>query len=145
MKGAEHIQERCLGQDWLCAGTRDKVHPHGLNMALRISAALDAAWQIAADTAMHGDSPYIEPIHLLYGLFQLAKGPSRSSGRTPAQFDEIRTESSQLAEIFDGLSPDFSALEHSANYQSQSKKMSRSAESTRLFEKATLVAERTGD
>jgi len=114
-------------------------------MALRISAALDAAWQTAADTAMHGDSAYIEPIHLLYGLFQLAKGPSRSSGRTPAQFDEIRTESSQLAEIFDGLSPDFSALEHSANYQSQSKKMSRSAESKRLFEKATLVAERTGD
>src|SRR6185369_3057522 len=28
MKGAEHIQERCLGQDWRCASTRDKVHPY---------------------------------------------------------------------------------------------------------------------
>jgi adenylate cyclase len=114
-------------------------------MALQISAALDAAWQIAADTAMHCGSAYIEPIHLIYGLFQLAKSPGRSSVGAPTRREEIREESSQLAEIFEGLSPDFISLEHQAEGPSERRTMSRSAELKRVFEKAAEKAERKGD
>lgn len=109
---------------------------------LRISAALDLAWQIGADTAMRGGSEFIEPAHLLYGLYQLEKPINGSAGRTPAQLDEINQEACRLAEMWRGLTPDFGLLESNSAPARQKGTMSRSPRLKKMFELANSAAQR---
>ena len=112
---------------------------------VRISAAVDAAWQIGADTAMRCGSEFIEPGHLLYGLFQLEKMTSRSLPKPPAQLQEIKEESRKLAEIWRGLTPDFSGYERPPVPAAQKRTMSRSTQLKKVFELASATAERNGE
>src|SRR4051794_2576392 len=65
----------------------------------QISAALDAAWRIGADSAMRSGSEFIEPIHLLYGIFQLKHPLNGAFKLSPAQQEEVRREVAELAAI----------------------------------------------
>ncbi len=117
----------------------------------RLSAGVETAWQIGADFALQTASEFIEPIHILYGLFSLKKytdGPT-SSNVTPSKMEEIRREAAELANLCEGVEPNISDIRKDIRqsfsntrneHDDARKRMSRSPATRKAFENAQAIA-----
>jgi adenylate cyclase len=111
----------------------------------RLSAGVEAAWQIGADFALQTESEYIEPIHILYGLFSLKKYADAEPNVAGPKREEIATEAAGLMNLCQGSEPSIPAIRKdiresfsntSRRHDGANRRMSRSPATRRVFEAA---------
>ncbi len=84
---------------------------------MNLSAGTRLAWQVAGDLAFHEKDAFIEPRHLLFGIFSVGKlaGSSGQKGRT----DELAVAAKPEADRLDALAArhclDLSSLRRAAS------------------------------
>jgi len=110
----------------------------------KLSAGARTSWQLGADFALATGSPFIEPVHLLYGILSMGKHadsvvPNHSN---KLELEEVRAEADALLQLWRDTEPtlavvrqairsSFSNAAHNTN-----KVMNRSASTKQIFERA---------
>ena len=118
-----------------------------------LSPAVQLVWQIAGDLALRSGAPYIEPVHLLYGICSLDKviaSESRNWLRNAADEAPIRDESDRLIELVHQHALDLAAVRKTLRDSALSKQqppaeatsgrvVSRSPAAKRIFDTAAIA------